>query len=1075
MRTNSNFRRLLLTLGMMLSAGGFSVAAKDMPLLFEPRENGAFRVRGNGYGVEITPGGMTLATAGGTARLAWHGARAAAVTAQEPLETRVNYLTGRDKRAWRTGVATFGRLRMTELYRGIDVVYYGTERQLEYDFVVKPGADASAIRFALPGTVDAAGGLTLSNGLRWRKPVAKQDGREVAARFVAHGRGEFGIAVGGYDRTRELVIDPVLTYATYLGGALADEARGVAADAAGNTYVTGATNSVDFPGTNRGQTFGGQDVFVAKLNPSGRGLVWATYVGGTGLDSGAAITLDAAGGIYVTGQTASTNFPVTPNAPQAVLLGGSAVTDAFVFKLAANGQSLVYSSYLGGASSDFGLAIGVDATGAAYVGGRTESTDFPSTTRDTLPARGGGDGFVTKVAADGASIVYSSLLGGFAYDAVNALAVDSAGAVLVAGETRSDNFPVTEMAYQRERRGSSDAFAAKLSLDGTRLAYATYFGGDGPESARGIAIDRVGNAYFAGVTGSVNMPVSFNGAQRAPLLLPDAFAAKFDASGSSLLYGTYIGGDAEEQANAVAIDATGAAYVAGQTSSANFPLVNDGPLGAEGPRGGFDGFVTRVSSGGNFLQFSTHFGGSGTDAIHAIATDARGRIWVAGTTDSTSLPVTTGALTTAAPGATDGFAALLSEIAVTVSPGTVSLGARETQQFAVAVSNTSNTGVRWSIFPDTGTITQAGLYTAPASFTGTPSVTVSAISLADGSKIGQATVTLVNRVTVVVEPATVTLTAGRTQQFTATVSGTANAAVTWTLTPAIGTISANGLYTAPASFLNEAAVTVRATSVAETSRSATAVVNLMLPPPLPSPAITLDGITNAASFRSVVPDGGIAPGQLITIFGTNLGPAAPVTLQLDARGFVTTRLGGTRVLFDGTAGPMIVTSAGQVSAVVPYTVEGLASVAVSVEYEGRVSAQLPVPVALAAPAIFTQNASGSGAGAVIRQNGELITPASPAAPGEVLTLFATGEGATTPAGVDGKPAAAPLPLPKLPVKVVVDGVDVEPLYAGGAPGLVAGVLQVNFVMPAGGTGQQRRLRLRIGEKLSADTVTVAAR
>lgn len=854
---------------------------------------------------------------------------------------------------------------------------------------------------------------------------------------------------------------------------MADEVRAVAADAAGNTYVTGSTVSVDFPGTTGGQTNGGQDVFVAKLNASGRSLEWATYLGGTGTDTGMAIAVDASG-VYVTGQTASTNFPITANAPQARLAGGSGITDAFVLKLAPNGRSLLYSTFLGGSQSELANAITVDAKGSAFVVGRTDSTDFPATTKDTLPVRGGGDGFVTKLAADGGSVVYSSLLGGFGLDVVNAIVLDSTGAAYVTGETRSDNYPVTDGAYQRERRGSSDAFISKLSPDGASLVFSTYFGGDGPETGRGIGIDRFGNPYIAGVSGSANMPVSFNAAQRAPALLPDAFVAKLESKGTSLFYGTYLGGDADDQANAIAVDANGVAWVAGTSNSSNYPVFNDGPLAAVRPKGGYDGFVTRMSLGGNFIQFSTMYGGAGTDTIQSLVTDGKGRLWIAGTTDSTDLPSTTGALAAKAPGAVDGFVALLSEISVVVAPGAVTLGPSETQQFTATVANTANTAVQWSIFPDIGTISTTGLYTAPGAFPGSPTITVSAISAADGTKIGQATVTLENRLTVTVSPASVSLLAGRTQQFAATVNGSANQAVTWSITPQIGTISATGLYTAPASFLAESTVTVRATSVADTSRSASATVQLVVPPPPPLPAITAEGITNAASFRGSVAEGGVAPGELVTIFGTNMGPATPLTLQLDGRGFVATRLGGTRVLFDGTPGPMVVTSAGQVSAIVPYGLEDAKSVSVIVEFEGRQSPAVTIPVAAAAPAIFTQNSSGSGAGSVIRQTGELITASSPAAAGEVLTLFGTGEGATTPAGVDGKPTDASLPRPKLPVKVVIDGVEIDPLYAGGAPGLVAGVLQVNFTMPPGAAGP-RKLRLRIGDKLSPDTVTVAGR
>lgn len=1050
------------------------VVANGLPVLFEQHLPGLYRIRGNAYSVAIEGAGMTLTTAGGVAKLTWRGATGSAILPLEPQAARVNYLSGADRSTWRTGLPTFSRLRAQELYPGIDVLYYGAARHLEYDFVVRPGGDPNQILFSVPATLDAKGELVLPNGLRWQKPAATQDGRQITARFESRGPNTFGISVGGYDPARELIIDPVLTYSTYVGGSLADDVRGVAADGAGNVYAIGSTVSIDFPGTTRGQTFGGQDVVVAKLNPSGRALEWATYIGGSGSDSGAAIALDAAGAIYITGQTASTNFPVTASAFQSALAGGSAVTDAYVVKLAANGRELLYSTYLGGSLSDSGTAIAVDRAGFAYVAGRADSTDFPSTTREALPPRGAGDGFVTKLSPNGSAVVYSSLLGGFALDVVNAIAIDATGAAYVTGETRSDNFPVTASAYQQERRGSSDAFITKLAVDGASLTYSSYFGGDSQEGARAIAVDRLGNTYITGITGSANLPVSFNGAQRTPALLPDAFVAKIDPAGSSLVYGTYIGGDAEEQTNAIIVDSTGSAYVAGQTSSVNFPFLNDGPLPALESRGGVEGFVTKVSSGGNFFQFSTYFGGGGTDSILSLASDGRGRIWIGGVTDSTNLRTTTGSLAVTAPGATDGFVALLSEIFVTVTPGVITLGPRDTQQFTAAVSNAANTSVRWSIFPEQGTISQTGLYTAPSTFTGTPAVTISAISVADGTKIGQATVTLENRVSVAVSPASVSLLAGGTQQFSASVIGTPNAAVTWSITPAIGTISASGLYTAPASFLAEATVTVRAASVAESSRFGSATVNLTLPPAAPPPAITAAGIANAASFRGAVADGGIAPGEIVTIFGTNLGPAVPVTLQLDARGFVANRLGGTRVLFDGTPAAMIVTSAGQVSAVVPYNVEGLNSVAVSVEFDGRVSNSVPVPVAASAPGIFTQNSSGSGSGSVIRQNGELVSQQSPAGPGEILTLFATGDGATNPAGIDGKPTAAPLPLPKLPVKLVIDGVEYDPLYAGGAPGLVAGVLQVNFRMPGGAAGS-RRLRLKIGDKLSPDTVTIFGR
>ncbi|MBM3784277.1 MAG: hypothetical protein FJW30_07935 [Acidobacteria bacterium] len=1041
----------------------------EAPILFEQRGEGVFQVRGNGYAVRVDGAGMVLGTRTGATELRWTGNRDAKARGEGRQAAIYSY-----QGPARAAYTAFSGLRVSGIFAGVDLVYYGSERRMEYDFVVGPGADPSAIRFRVSGEIAADGSLALPNGLVWKRPVAKQGVRSIDARFVSLGGGEYGFAVGAYDRSRELVIDPVLTYATYLGGSLADEVRGIAVDPQGNVYVAGSTLSVDFPGTTSGRTFGSQDVFVAKINPSGRGLVYGVYIGGSSVDTGVAIAVDATGAAYVTGQTASNNFPVSANAPQKSLLGGNAITDAFVLKLAPNGSQIVYSTYLGGAASDVGNSIALDTAGAVYVAGRTDSTDFPSTSRETLPARGGGDAFVTKLAADGGSLVYSTLLGGFGIDVGAAVAVDAAGAAYVTGETRSENFPVTDAAYQKTRRGASDAFVTKLLPNGSGLTYSTFYGGTGSEFARGIGVDGRGNAYIAGQTISSDLPVTSNAAQPVPALTPDAFVARLDPQGSSLVYGTYLGGDGEDQAYALAVDSIGNAYIAGATSSPNFPMRNDGSLAAFEPRGGVDGFLTRVTAGGNLLQFSTYFGGSGDDTVHAIAIDGAGRTWLAGVTNSPSLPGVSGSLASAPLGAADGFVALMSEISVSLTPVSATLGPRETQQFTATVSNSGNTAVRWSIFPDIGTITSTGLYTAPQSFTGSPVVTVSAISQADGTKVAQAAVTLVNRLTITMTPRAASLGPQQTQQFTAVVSGGPDTRVVWTLTPNVGSITSTGLYTAPATLLVGSTVTVRAAAAADNTKFVEGFITLVAPLSPPPPVVPAGGITNAASFRAVGVEGGIAPGQMLTIFGQNMA-SSTASLQLDGRGFVATRLAGTRVLFDGTPGAMILAATQQVSAVVPYDVEGKREVIVQVEFEGRVSTGVAIPVLASAPGIFTQSSTGAGAGAVTRASGAFVTSAEPAIAGEILILFATGEGATDPAGVDGRPAAVPLPRPKLPVRVVIDGREIVPAYAGGAPGQVAGVMQVNFVVPEGLAGGDRRLQLRVGDKLSSEAVTLPVR
>lgn len=1058
---------MIRTAMFSLASAAMMAASVEVPALFEQHAANEFVLKGNGYAARLSPRGMTLATRASAVELEWRGAHPAKLTGFGPTSTST-YFQARH----RASFTTHSKVRAANLYDGIDLVYYGADRRMEYDFIVHPGGDPAAIQFTAPARLTGDGELALANGLRFRAPIAMQGDRKIPVHFVER-NGAFGFAVGAYDRSRELIIDPVLTYSTYLGGSLADEARGIAADAQGNAYIVGSSVSIDFPGAARPQTFGSQDVFVAKLNPSGRGVVWTAYIGGSSVDTGVGIAVDAAGAAYITGQTASNNFPVSAEAPQKLLGGGSGVTDAFIVKLAPSGDAITYASYIGGSSNELGNAIALDSTGAAYIAGRTDSTDFPITTKDTLPIRGGGDAFVVKVARDGASFVYASALAGFAVDAANAIAVDSAGAAHIAGETRSDNFPVSETAYQKTRRGTSDAFVAKLSADGASLLFSTYYGGDLQEGARAIGLDGRGNVYIAGQTTSPNLPVSFNSVQSVAALLPDAFVARFDPLGTVLVYGTFLGGSAEDAANAIAVDTLGNAYVGGQTFSSNFPLRNDGPLRSEEFRGGADAYLARISAGGNILQFSTHLGGAGTDSIQAVAIDGRGRTWVAGITDSANLLTTEGVLATRAVGAGDAFTALYSEILVTIAPAFVTLGPRESQQFTTTISNTTNTAIRWSIFPAVGTITQTGLYTAPDTFAGSPGITVSAISVADGSKIADAVVTLVNRLTITMTPLSATLAANQTQQFNATVLGVANTTVQWTLTPNVGSITPSGLYTAPATILSGSTVTLRASAAADNTKFVEATINLVPPLAPPRPEFTLAGITNAASFRASRNEGGIAPGEIITIFGQNMG-STPTTLQLDGRGFVSTRLAGTRVLFDGTPGAMILSSTQQVSVVVPYDVEGKRAVPMQVEFEGRLSDPIEVPVIATAPGIFTLNSSGSGAGAVIRPNGDLIRAGNGAAIGETLILFATGEGATDPAGVDGKPTAAPLPQPKAPVTVLIDGVEVRPVYAGGAPGLVAGVLQVNFVVPLLSAGD-KRLQLRIGNQTSTESVTINIR
>ncbi len=434
------------------------------------------------------------------------------VEALEELPGKANYFLGNDPTKWRTNVPTYARVHYQDLYPGIDLIYYGNQRQLEYDLVVRPGADPSRIRLGVQGAdtldVDAQGDLVLHTAggdIRQRKPAAYQeiDGmrQEISGGYVLKGSHTVGFEVGAYDASRPLVIDPVLFYSTYLGGSSDDFGSGIAVDSSGDAYVTGYTLSTDFPTTvgafqtTHAADGGLDDGFVTKLNPTGAALVYSTYLGGSSDDFGFGIAVDSSGDVYVTGYTLSTAFPTTVGAFQMTNAGGY---DGFVTKLNPTGAALVYSTYLGGSSDDFGRGIAVDAAGSAYVTGYTYSTAFPTTVgafQTTHAADSGrNDAFVTKLNPTGAGLVYSTYLGGNSFDVGLGIAVDALGSAYVTGGTQSTNFPTTTRAFQTTFGGGVvDGFVTKLNPAGSMLDYSTYLGGTGLDTGFGIAVDTLPN------------------------------------------------------------------------------------------------------------------------------------------------------------------------------------------------------------------------------------------------------------------------------------------------------------------------------------------------------------------------------------------------------------------------------------------------------------------------------------------------------------------------------------------------------------------------------------------------------
>ncbi len=661
----------------------------------------------------LTPRGAVLSAAAGAKpksgrivlKLRFQGGNPAPQMEGEDLRVGVsNYFLGRDSSNWRTGVPQFGKVRYRNVYPGIDVVFYGNPQDLEYDFVVRPGADASKIRLAFDGAeriaADASGDLRVKIGgveIRNRKPrIYQRTGgveKLVGGGYVVLGKRGAGFAIDPYDPNQTLVVDPILSYATYFGGSGGDVANSIAMDAQGNLYIAGSTNSNAFPtkaGFQDGLNNAADVAFLAKFNPAASGtnsLIYSTFLEGNYSDEAFGVAVDKSGNAYVTGRTLSANFPLK-NAFQSSFSVADNCTDSsgnptschhtFITEVAASGKALVYSSYLGGSNQDEAFAIAVDAQGNAYVTGQTLSVDFPTAGSPYQSAQkgvtsgslqGAGDVFLSEVSANGTSLVYSTYYGGSSSESANMIAVGAPGVVYIAGTTVSSDLPVTTNAFQADANeetgqpaGSiSDAFVAefKLSQGGTQgLAYATFLGGNtGSSSASGVAVDAAGVIYVTGATNALDFPVSSgafhptnagNLATNGIAGTGDAFITKLDPSGSGkaqLVYSTYMGGALDDQGLAIAVDSAGIITVAGETNSPAFPVTGNAFQRYDsGPSPTEQGFVARfdpTKSGAASLLYSTFLGGNSNDALFSIAVDPTGTwVAVAGTVLSNNAPVT---------------------------------------------------------------------------------------------------------------------------------------------------------------------------------------------------------------------------------------------------------------------------------------------------------------------------------------------------------------------------------------------------------------------------------------------------
>ena len=717
-------------------AGGYTLFLTDREAVLRLRASKVATNKERPGSVGRSAGGQS--SDGAVVRLALSGPSSPAqVEGVEEQAGHSNYLIGNDPSRWQRNVPLYGRVKYHDVYPGIDAIYYGNQSRLETDYIVAPGADPSRISLRIRGgkkvSLNSQGDLVIasaSGDLMLRRPNVYQeiDGkrREIAANYVQRSGRTVGVEIGSYDSQKPLVVDPVVVYSTYLGGATptsgnaTSSAAGVAVDSSGNAYVAGQTDTTDFPttpgvyqGKNNGGGFEGNNAFIAKLNPTGTSLTYSTYLGGSVSDGAVGIGIDASGNAYVTGTTTSTDFPIAnasaaiqPVAPTKINLGAPS---GFFAELDPNGVNLLYSTYLGGNGRDTPAGIAVllaapDGNPNAYIVGSTTSINFPftpnalQTTNKTASSTGSSDNvFVSQIdplKSGLSALIYSTYLGGSVNDTGSAIAVDANSNVYITGSAGSFDFPTSKNAFQSSLLGSADAFVARIDTVNSALVYSTFLGAGspGPETGNCIAVDSNFKAFVGGHTYDTSFPVTTGALETmfpGVTGIGTGFVAQLDTaqslSSSTLVYATYLGGRTSgDQPHAIAIDSADNAYLTGETWSDNFPVTPGAPY-PTGAGGLQHGFVSVLNANGSKLIFSTFYGTGGagnginTAAGLGLALDRASSpdVFIVGATTSSTFPITPGVVQTTLNGLQDAFVAELSPAAaqgVFATPSSLSFG-----------------------------------------------------------------------------------------------------------------------------------------------------------------------------------------------------------------------------------------------------------------------------------------------------------------------------------------------------------------------------------------------------------------
>jgi Beta-propeller repeat len=788
---------LALGLNALLLCAQSAAPLGRLPLWFEPATADGFVAHGSSseFFVSATETKFTLQkSTGETAegRLQFVGAETTAkIYGQKELPGKINYFRNRQPENWQTGRPTFARLQAGKIYPGVDVTYYGTEQKLEYDLQLAPGANPDVIALRFDGaekiSVNDHGELVVhfkTGDLIQHAPAAYQlaagQRQPVTAAYKILDAHTATFALGGYDQHAALVIDPVLEYSTYYGGNLGDTAWSIAVNqtdgsiyVAGQTFSSKTTNSIPFWTTNALQTnyLGGKytgDAFVARFDNTGTNLIYATYLGGTGNDGALSLTVDATGNAYVTGYTDSTNFPTTPGAYQKNIAGQmnqytkSYPVDAFVLELNPTGDHLIYSTYLGGSSMDAAYGIAIDGSGNAYVTGYSYSSNFPVTPNafQTKLACSNNfyisyNAFVAEIAAGGSNLNYSTYLGGTNVDSGKAVAYSN-HKLFVTGYTFSTNFPVLNPLpklalvqtniYTKKSGGTlktnidiwtnytdgqylnattnkkngyaSDAFV--VAFDTTlatnfSMLYSTYLGGTNDDQANAIAADATGNCYVAGWSCSTNFPdtayaiassfVNTNGVRKSPATNGFLTQIKWEDSKPGIGYSVMFGGEGLDVGNGVALDPVGNAYVVGSATSTNFPVTANNIYGyltatnnSDKKRHYSDVFVIAFNPDCSALLYSTYLGGRQSDYGNAIAADPLGNVYLTGQTLSTNFPAVNAYSNR--QGTNDMFIAKISQGIIpnlVITPRTMTLPTAKT--LSRHPQKAPTIGLNWRMFP----------------------------------------------------------------------------------------------------------------------------------------------------------------------------------------------------------------------------------------------------------------------------------------------------------------------------------------------------------------------------------------